>query len=496
LDPTGHFFSHDKVEGVAVVNGGTQIVLSNDSDFDVGGVNGLGAGNTAPYQLVAKPTTAGILDDGEFLVVNLTNLPAATSTATVTFTVSAVPPSNLTYSSKSATFTQGTLITADVPTNSGGPVVSYKISPSLPAGLVFNTATGIISGTPTAVSPATTYTVTATNSGGSTTATLTLAVSPPITLPPSPLPAASQGFTYNPSGHANIIAATGGTGKATLTVSNIANTTGLSIAGSGTGTVTITGIPTSAGIVSFTVKATDALGATAQQAYTLLVNPASINGNFVETTYVQFLHRPGDLGSPLDAGSWLSALNAGTSSPTAVANAISRSPEAFGVLVDGLYVKLLNRPSDSGGRTAFVSILQNGGTLEQVIATLVTSQEYQNATSTDPSFVQSLYSRLLGRTVSSSGSEVSGWVAAIATIGRSGVVNGFLQSSEFRMDVVQQFYGFTSAPVSSVASLLPNLLNRTSTPATQELSSWVNNGMDALSIELAIMASAEFNAKN
>ena len=51
--------------------------------------------------------------------------------------------------------------------NNGGPVVSWSITPALPAGLSFNTSTGEINGTPTAVSPSATYTITATNAGGS-----------------------------------------------------------------------------------------------------------------------------------------------------------------------------------------------------------------------------------------------------------------------------------------------------------------------------------------
>jgi len=57
-----------------------------------------------------------------------------------------------------------------------GTVVSYGISPALPAGVTLNTTTGVISGTPTVASPLTNYTVTATNGGGSTTATFTLTV--------------------------------------------------------------------------------------------------------------------------------------------------------------------------------------------------------------------------------------------------------------------------------------------------------------------------------
>lgn len=64
-------------------------------------------------------------------------------------------------------------------TNSGGDVSSYSVTPALPAGLVFSQAAGTISGTPTAVQAATTHTITATNLGGTSTATFTLTVTAP-----------------------------------------------------------------------------------------------------------------------------------------------------------------------------------------------------------------------------------------------------------------------------------------------------------------------------
>ena len=77
------FFSHDKLEGVAVVDGGTKLVISNDSDFGIDGVTN----TAAPFQLQAKADPAtGKQDEGEFLVIDLTRLPAAGSTATVTIT--------------------------------------------------------------------------------------------------------------------------------------------------------------------------------------------------------------------------------------------------------------------------------------------------------------------------------------------------------------------------------------------------------------------------
>ena len=59
----------------------------------------------------------------------------------------------------------------------GGAASSYSISPALPAGLNFNTGTGVISGTPATGSHNTIYTVTASNCGGNTITTLAIKVS-------------------------------------------------------------------------------------------------------------------------------------------------------------------------------------------------------------------------------------------------------------------------------------------------------------------------------
>ena len=60
----------------------------------------------------------------------------------------------------------------------------FVISPTLPAGLSINTATGVVSGTPTASSVASNYTVTVSDGATSATATITIAVSGTATLSP------------------------------------------------------------------------------------------------------------------------------------------------------------------------------------------------------------------------------------------------------------------------------------------------------------------------
>ena len=71
----------------------------------------------------------------------------------------------------------GNLFVADYGNNCIRKISNYSISPALPAGLSFNTATGEISGTPSALSSSKTYTVTASNEGGTSTATFTIEVS-------------------------------------------------------------------------------------------------------------------------------------------------------------------------------------------------------------------------------------------------------------------------------------------------------------------------------
>jgi hypothetical protein len=57
-----------------------------------------------------------------------------------------------------------------------GVVTSYSSSPALPPGLVIDAHTGIISGTPTAAQPSADYTITAANSGGFATFSVSIAV--------------------------------------------------------------------------------------------------------------------------------------------------------------------------------------------------------------------------------------------------------------------------------------------------------------------------------
>jgi len=87
------------------------------------------------------------------------------------------PPSGLGYTSP-VTLTVGTAMQPLTPTVSGS-VTGFTVTPALPTGLTLNPATGAISGTPSAVSPATTYSITANNAYGSSMFSLSLRVDAP-----------------------------------------------------------------------------------------------------------------------------------------------------------------------------------------------------------------------------------------------------------------------------------------------------------------------------
>lgn len=107
---------------------------------------------------------------------------AGSTTGTLTITVNDQPPSRLSYATGSAVYVVRTPISPDSPSSSGGAVTSYGVTPALPAGLNLNTSTGTISGTPMTVAATTSYTVTASNSGGTSAAFLhiTVAAVPPL----------------------------------------------------------------------------------------------------------------------------------------------------------------------------------------------------------------------------------------------------------------------------------------------------------------------------
>ncbi len=113
-------------------------------------------------------------------VVTASNLIGSTM-ATLTISVVEAAPTGLAYAVPVAYYAVGTAIAPNTPSSGGGPVSSYAVSPALPGGLSLSPTTGVITGTPTATSAKATYTVTASNAGGSSSAAISIVVFPPGT---------------------------------------------------------------------------------------------------------------------------------------------------------------------------------------------------------------------------------------------------------------------------------------------------------------------------
>ena len=89
----------------------------------------------------------------------------------------ATPHPIFSYQNSSQSTQVGTAFAANPITSTGTTISSYAIAPSLPSPLSFNTSTGAISGIPSALLSATTYTITATDVSSNTgTTTLSLTV--------------------------------------------------------------------------------------------------------------------------------------------------------------------------------------------------------------------------------------------------------------------------------------------------------------------------------
>jgi hypothetical protein len=195
-------------------------------------------------------------------VITATNS-AGSSTKTISMTITDKAPA-IAYAGSPFVYTKNTAITALTPTNTGGSIVSCAVSPGLPTGLSISSTTCVITGTPTVISAASNYTVTATNAGGSSAATINIRVNdvaPSISYVGSP-------FTYTKNSAITTLTPTNLGGTVVSCAASPALPTGLSLSA----TCDLTGTPTAvSAATSYTVTATNT-GGTSSVAISIAVN--------------------------------------------------------------------------------------------------------------------------------------------------------------------------------------------------------------------------------
>jgi len=164
--------------GYTLVNG---VPISTITPTVTGGAVVTWSIDQAPPAGLSFNATSGVISGTPNAPQNSTNYRVTASNsggaaaATLSITVNDTAPS-IAYPSAFQTLTTGVRIAALTPVVTGSAVVSWTVDRTLPAGLTLDPATGRITGTPTAVSPAGSYVVTGSNTGGADTFTLTLAV--------------------------------------------------------------------------------------------------------------------------------------------------------------------------------------------------------------------------------------------------------------------------------------------------------------------------------
>ncbi|WGK94385.1 MULTISPECIES: putative Ig domain-containing protein [Flavobacterium] len=351
---TGSPFTYTKGTAITAIaaptNGGGAVVSYSVSPALPAGLSL----NTATGAITGTPTA---VTASATYTITATNTGGST-TATINITVKDIAPSALTYTGSPFTYTKGTAITAiAAPTNGGGTVVSYAVSPALPAGLSLNTATGAITGTPTAVTASATYTITATNTGGSTTATINITVNDAA---PTTLAYTGSPFTYTKGTAITAIAApTNGGGTVVSYSVSPALPAGLSL---NTATGAITGTPTAVtASATYTITATNTGGSTTAT-INITVNDAApttlaYTGSpftYTKGTAITAIAAPTNSGGTPTSYAVSPALPAGLSLNTAT-GAITGTPTA--VTASATYT--ITATNTGGSTTATINITVN-----------------------------------------------------------------------------------------------------------------------------------------
>ncbi len=198
-------------------------------------------------------------------------------TATATITINIIFAPSISLSVSTLTATADSAISDITVTNSGGDA-TYSISPAIDNGLSFDTTDGTISGIPANAATNVVYTVTASNIGGNSTATLNITVNPKA---PN-ISLSATDITVTAGSAINNITVTNSGGDATYSISPALNN-GLSF---NTADGTISGTPSTPATQQLYVITATNITDTDVAILNITVNPAAPDISLSTTTVV------------------------------------------------------------------------------------------------------------------------------------------------------------------------------------------------------------------
>ena len=352
----------------------------------------------------AAPPTASCAGTFSGITFKLTDsgTPNALTATSAAMTITITAPT-LTFPTALAQATVGSAYTASVAATGALGTSTYSLaSGTLPTGLTLNANTGAITGTPMASGVgASTFKATVTDSFGDTatsgTQNLTVAAAPAITFGSTNLADGAMTVAYT-----GTVAATGGAGTLTHTVSAGALPDGLQVSTSGA----ISGTPTKVGTFSFTAKAADAYGDSATQVYSLKINYPAL-------TVTALTPPVGYLGSNYTATTLAATGGSGTGYTWAVSTG-SALPAGLSISTAGV---ITGKPTASGATTTSVTVTDSASntTTGSLAFTIKAGVSITTGTTLPTGYVGSAYSQTLAAT-GGSGSGYAWTVASGSTL--------------------------------------------------------------------------------
>jgi hypothetical protein len=154
-----------------------------------------------------------------------------------------------------------------------------------------------------------------------------------------------------------------------------------------------------------------------------------------------------------ELASWSQMITSRSLSKVDVASLILHSAEAQANVIGRDYQRYLGRPADAAAAQSWLPALVTGGSEQQVLVGILSSQEYyQDQGSTVDGFIRALYRDLLHRQAQTT--EVAQWRRQAAA-SRASVVQQFLSSSEYLGGAVAQLYLDHLARPASAAEVAP-----------------------------------------